>query len=67
MAGKKQAVAVLIDLRGVARVLARRRLDLDDVGAVVAQDHRRMRAGDEMSDLEHMDAVERTFGFCIRH
>jgi len=67
MTGEEQAVAVLIDLRGIARVLAGRRLDLDDVGAVIAQDHRGMRTGDEMRDFEHMDAGQRTLRRGLAH
>ena len=63
MAGEEQAVAVLIDLRGVAGVLAGRRFDLDDVRAMIAQDHRRMRPGNKVSDLQDVNSVERTLGF----
>ena len=40
-----------------ARLVALRRLDLDDVGAEVGEEHRRERAGQDAARVDHADAV----------
>ena len=45
--------------RVAARLLAARRLDLDDLGAEVGQDHAAARAGLETRQLENTNAVQR--------
>jgi hypothetical protein len=59
VACKEQAVAVLVDRDRIAGMLAAQRLDLDDVGSMIAKDHRRVRASDEVRDFKHVHAVER--------
>ena len=54
-----QRLAVVAPL---AQRIALRRLDLDDVGAEIAELQRQHVAGDEPRQVEHADAVERTFG-----
>ena len=44
--------------RMLARLLAAHRLDLDDLGAEVGQDHAAARPRLEARELEHADAVE---------
>ena len=55
-----EAVAVAGHAPSPHRVAVAGRLDLDDVGAVVAEQLARERTGDEVAQLEDADAVERS-------
>ena len=46
----------------VAHLVALRRLDLDDLGAVVAQDLGAVRPAQHPGEIEHEDPVERALG-----
>src|SRR5690606_30295139 len=58
--GPPQAVAVEGDPPRPHRVAVPRRLHLDDIGAVVAEQLTGERAGDEAAQLEHPHAAQRS-------
>ena len=59
--GDRMGAVVALELAQRAAPVALRRLDLDDVGAVQRQQHRGMRPGDALREVEHGDAVVRAF------
>src|SRR5205807_8926235 len=60
VAGEVEAVAALQARPAAAAALPLRRLDLDHVGAMVAEDHGAVRAGDVVADVEDVRAGQRT-------
>ena len=57
-----QAVAVEGDAPPAHRVALAGRLDLDDLGAVVAEELAGERPGDEAAELQHSHAMQRATG-----
>ena len=59
--GDGMGAVIALELAQRAAPVALRRLDLDDVGAVQRQQHRGMRPGHALREVEHGDAVVRAF------
>ena len=49
-------------LKGAANVAAARRLDLDDLGTHVSQEHGTVRAGDQRCEIDDSQSVQRFHG-----
>src|SRR4029453_9686242 len=56
-----RSAVIALELAQRAAPVAFRRLDLDDVGPVQRQQHRGMRPGHALREVEHGDAVIRAF------